>query len=97
MTKNSLCALLACLSVIFISTRVFSNDSTAELAAGGLVFTKSDDIEMLSEDLFVSMKEIRVRYHFLNQSDKAVVTQIAFPMPDIPYGVDDFNLSYKGF
>ncbi len=48
---------------------------------------------MLSEDLFVSMKEIKVRYHFLNQSDKAVVTQIAFPMPDIPYGVDDFNFA----
>ena len=27
--------------------------------------TKSDGIEMLSEDLFVSMKEIRDRYHFL--------------------------------
>jgi hypothetical protein len=43
-------------------TASIGNDS--ELAAGGLVFTKSEDIEMLSKDLFISMKEIRVKYHF---------------------------------
>ena len=70
---------------------VYANDSSAELATGGLVLTKSNDIEMLSEDLFISMKEIRVQYRFLNHSDGDIVTPIAFPMPDIPYGVDDFN------
>jgi Domain of unknown function (DUF4424) len=41
-------------------TASIGNDNTAELAAGGLVFTKSKDIGMLSKDLFISMKEIRV-------------------------------------
>ena len=46
---------------------------------------------MQSEDLLISMKEVRVQYHFYNRSNRDITTQIAFPMPDIPYGVDDFN------
>jgi hypothetical protein len=75
------------------AVRGFANDSTAELATGGLVFTKSSDIEMQSEDLFISMKEVRVQYHFYNHSDRDIATKIAFPMPDIPYGVSDFNFA----
>jgi hypothetical protein len=37
-----------------------ANDSSAELATGGLVLKKSADIEMRSEDLFISTNEIRV-------------------------------------
>lgn len=77
------------LLLTFAVTRVFANNSSAELATGGLVFTKSDDIEMQSEDLFISMKEVRVQYHFYNRSDRDISTQIAFPMPDIP---DDANV-----
>src|SRR5258708_4337747 len=70
-----------------------ANDTTAELATGGLTFTKSPDIEMRSEDLFISMKEIRVQYRFYNQSKKDVVTRVAFPLPDLPYGSDiDFAI-----
>ena len=35
-----------------------ANDSTAGLAAGGLVLTKSADIEMRSEDLYLSQKQV---------------------------------------
>ena len=84
---------LALAILILASTHSFANDSTAELATGGLVLTKSDDIEILSEDLFISMNEIRVQYHFYNHSDRDITTQIAFPMPDIPYDTDDFNFA----
>jgi hypothetical protein len=50
--------------------------------AGGLVLTRSGDIDMVSEDLFVSAGEIRVRYIFRNRSDKPIRTEVAFPMPD---------------
>lgn len=60
-----------------------ANDSTAELATGGLVLTRSDDIEMRSEDLFVSPREIRVSYRFYNTAPADVTTLVAFPMPDI--------------
>lgn len=59
-----------------------ANDSTAETAAGGLVLTESADIDMLSEDLYVSAERIRVGYVFRNQSDADVTTIVAFPLPE---------------
>src|ERR1700689_3490485 len=67
-----------------------ANDSTAGLAAGGLVLTKSADIEMRSEDLYISEKLVRVRYSFVNSSPKDVTVTVAFPLPDIDInGYDD--------
>lgn len=60
-----------------------ANDTTAELAAGGLVLTKSDTIAMRSEDLYISEQAVRVRYVFANTSAKDVTVRVAFPMPDI--------------
>jgi uncharacterized protein DUF4424 len=59
-----------------------ANDSTAEAAAGGLVLTQNSDIDMLSEDLFVSAEQVRVRYVFRNRSAADVRVTVAFPMPD---------------
>ena len=43
-----------------------ANDTTAELTSGGLVLEQSADIEMRSEDLAISEREISVRYRFFN-------------------------------
>jgi Domain of unknown function (DUF4424) len=69
-------ALLACANAA-------ANDSTAELAAGGLVLTMSDDIDMRSEELHISPRQVRVSYRFYNSSPHDVKTLVAFPMPDI--------------
>jgi hypothetical protein len=67
-----------------------ATDSTAGLAAGGLVLTKSADIEMRSEDLYISAKLVRVRYSFVNSSPKDITVTVAFPLPDIDInGYDD--------
>jgi hypothetical protein len=58
------------------------NDSTAERAAGGLVLTRTDAIDMVSEDLFVSAGSVKVRYVFRNRTPADVRTTVAFPMPD---------------
>ncbi len=68
-----------------------ANDSSAYLAAGGLVLTRNDAIEMRSEDLYVSTAEIRVTYHFLNRSKEDVTTLVAFPLPDIRAPSDEDN------
>ena len=60
-----------------------ANDTTAKLSAGGLVLTRNEHISMLSEDLYISQEAVRVRYVFLNRSDRDVTVRIAFPMPDI--------------
>lgn len=83
--KRSLLTAVLCAA---IAAPALANDSTAELAAGGLVLTRTDAIEMASEDLFVSQDEVRVRYRFVNTSGKDVTTRVAFPMPDI--GGEDF-------
>lgn len=80
-------ALLAALAVL-AATPAWANDTSAELAAGGLVLTKSDSIEMRSEDLYISEQAVRVRYVFANTSGKDVTVRVAFPMPDI--GGPDF-------
>jgi hypothetical protein len=59
-----------------------ANDTAASTAAGGLVLKRTDAIEMVSEDLYISASEIRVRYVFRNRTARDVETIVAFPMPD---------------
>jgi uncharacterized protein DUF4424 len=59
-----------------------ANDGIAERGAGGLVFTGTDAIDMLSEDLFVSADLIRVRYVFRNQTAGDVRVTVGFPLPE---------------
>ena len=72
-----------CVGFMFGSAEAVSaNDSVAETAAGGLVLRQTDEIDMLSEDLYVSADLIRVRYVFRNRRPGDVRVTIAFPMPD---------------
>jgi hypothetical protein len=70
----------------------FANDSSAELSVGGLVFTRSADVSLESEDLAIAPDVVVVRYRFLNQSPKPVTLTVAFPVPDIDLSEGD-NLS----
>ena len=60
-----------------------ANDTEAEIGIGGLVLRKNRVVEMRSEDLYVSAKEIRVRYRFFNNSSRDVTMIVAFPLPDV--------------
>jgi hypothetical protein len=66
-----------------------ANDSQAELALGGLTFTRSDSIAIDREDLFISRDRVRVKYRFTNTSDSPIDTLVAFPLPDIPAYTDE--------
>jgi Domain of unknown function (DUF4424) len=70
-----------------------ANDSSAELSTGGLVFVRNHDVEMQSEDLFISAREINVRYRFFNKSAANITLLVAFPMPDIRVDSPDENIS----
>ena len=69
-----------------------ANDTSAELAAGGLLFVHNDDVEMRSEKLFISAREVRVTYEFFNKSDKDVTVLVAFPLPEIRVAGTDDNI-----
>ena len=75
-------ALLVFAAMLSAAAAVHANDSAAERAAGGLVFKQSADIDMVSEDLFVSADEVRVRYVFRNRAPQDVRVTVAFPLPD---------------
>jgi hypothetical protein len=79
MNRAALLALLASLA----ASPALANDTTAELKTGGLAFTRSDEIEMVEEKLYISPKQVKVDYVFHNAGDKQIDTYVAFPMPDI--------------
>lgn len=73
----------AAVAVLLCAAPAGANDTVASMGAGGLVFETTDGVTMLSEDLFLSMDEVRVKYRFLNHTDEPIETIVAFPMPDI--------------
>jgi hypothetical protein len=85
-------AILAIAAGVFAPSAI-ANDSTAELATGGLVFTRNDNIEMRSEELAISAVEVSVRYRFFNKSSQDVTVLVAFPMPEIKISGPDENIS----
>ncbi len=75
-------ALIGCTVAVIAATALRANDSVAEAAAGGLVLKQTRDIDMVSEDLYVSADEIRVRYVFRNRAPRDISVTVAFPLPD---------------
>jgi Domain of unknown function (DUF4424) len=69
-------------ATLAIGSAALANDSTATTAAGGLVLRQSADIDMVAEDLFVSVEQVRVHYVFRNRAARDVNVTVAFPMPD---------------
>jgi hypothetical protein len=63
-----------------------ANDSVASMGTGGLILQRTDGIVMQSEELFVSAREIRVKYRFFNRTDQDITTIVAFPLPDLVGG-----------
>ena len=65
-----------------------ANDTMAVGAAGGLVFVKSADVAIETEDLSISAEAIHVRYRFRNRASGPIEALIAFPLPDIDHASD---------
>jgi len=70
-------------SALLISTHSIADDSSAALGAGGLVFTHAAGIRMAAEDLFISPKQVRIRFAFANDGPADIDTIVAFPLPDV--------------
>jgi hypothetical protein len=79
--KLGAAALMA--SSLTLAGSALADDSEAELDIGGLTFTHTDQIEMQSEDLFLSVDQVRIRYTFHNRTNHDITSIVAFPLPDI--------------
>jgi hypothetical protein len=62
-----------------------ANDSMSELAAGGLVMLKTNDVAMQREDLYLSEKEVRIQYKMRNDTGRSITSRVAFPFPEVPH------------
>ena len=83
---------LICAVCSLLSMPVLADDSSATLQAGGLVLLKTDKIALISEELYLSAKAVKVSYRFRNLTDADYTTTIAFPMPDVT-GDPNFNIA----
>jgi hypothetical protein len=86
-------AIATAIASLPLGTPAFANDSTAELGTGGLDFVQNENVEMRSEQLFVSTEQIRVTYRFFNKSDQPVTNLVAFPMPDVTIADQDTSIA----
>jgi hypothetical protein len=73
--------MLMAIAILVRPSGIFADDSIARVGAGGITFLKSKEIRMLEEVLEISAKKIRVKFRFLNESAKDILTTVAFPLP----------------
>lgn len=90
--KRALSCTLTLLAATLAVAPARANDTMADLKAGGLVFVTTDNVEMASEDLYLSPHAVKVDYVFHNSGDKDQTSVVAFPMPDVE-GSGDFMVS----
>ena len=83
--------LLITASLLATAAPAIANDSTATTGAGGLVLEKTDSIAMASEDLYVSVDQIRIKYVFRNLTGVPLERIVAFPMPARDLTTENFS------
>lgn len=84
-------ALLAATALVLIPAALHANDTEANIAMGGLIFEKNASISMDTEDLYLSLDEVRVRYTYTNHSDAPITLLVAFPLPAVPLEGRDYD------
>ncbi|MDE2596501.1 MAG: DUF4424 family protein [Sphingomonadales bacterium] len=66
-----------------------ANDSEAAIGLGGLELVANQTVSMDSEDLYISQKEVRVRYRYTNHAPRDVELTVSFPVPILPGDLHD--------
>ncbi len=74
----------------------FANDSSVELAIGGVTFTQSPDVSMEEEVLTITPETVTVLYRFLNQTASPVTLTVGFPLPEIDLADQDVMYAIPG-
>lgn len=85
MTPRALLLLILLLPFWMLPAR--ANDGYMAIGTGGLAFSVTDRVAMVSEDLFLSREEVRVRYVFRVRGTRPVTATVGFPLPPILAGI----------
>ncbi|WP_446655546.1 DUF4424 family protein [Blastomonas sp.] len=77
-------ALIGSMAWAALAAPAAANDTQASTTLGGLIFEQNDQISMDSEELYLSLDKVRVRYTYTNHGTRPVTLLVAFPLPDVP-------------
>ena len=82
-------ACLAATLILVSATPTLGNDGAASSGAGGIQLRHEANISMEMERLTISESKVTVEYEFLNDTDKDITTEVAFPIPPYDNSSDD--------
>ncbi len=82
----------AALTLAAPMTGASAEESLANLDTGGLVIEPADQLELKAEDIFLSTRQVRAAYRFLNKASQDVTLTVAFPLPEVT-GETDLDLA----
>lgn len=68
-------------------------DSSQELRIGGLTFANAAGLVLESQEVWISLDSIAIKYRLSNNAPSAVSVQLNFPLPDIDVGEQDTQFS----
>ena len=91
------------LLIICLIPVAYANDGYSAIGTGGIEFKHTNDIQLRSEILTISMDNISVKYQFYNDSAGPIHATVSFPLPKITCGywgknasIDDFKAIVDG-
>ena len=76
------------LPLLLAAATAQANDSTGFVETGGIQYLKNPHIEMQSEDLYISQRQILVAYLFKNNSTRDITETVLFPLPEVAADYD---------
>lgn len=71
-----------------------ADDTAVAVAAGGIQLRKEARISMDKERLTITPDKVSVDFWFRNETDKAITTEVAFPIPPYRFDWDSINGSH---
>ena len=81
----------ALILLLLLAGVAHANDSMGTVSTSGIKYLKNPHIDMQSEDLHISEKQIRVHYKFKNTTAQDITETVLFPLPIVPaVTVSDF-------
>ncbi len=97
---------LSAVFALLLPNLALANDSEAGFTMGTLVFKSNPDVQMMREDLLISIPDstIRVEYEYANKSGEDIELLIGFPIPKPLYDmtgrhfpVEQSNFDFANF
>lgn len=79
-------SILAAACLFLLGGTALANDGFGGLSATGLQFSQTKDVQMLSEDLYLSLDKVSVSYVFRHTGSSDVTGEVIFPLPPINLG-----------